>query len=172
MQVGAYQLVIDLGEEAQHLGAAALRSSNKDTLRDFERDLTLATALAHCGLAREAFDAGQAGPGCARMEEALRLLRTASTAPGALGVLGAAPPLLAPGLQAEIQQALLELRAEALLGYLQVGDWGLVFFPGCACMGWWAGGRAWQGAAEKPIDFTTALAGGMGCAGLSCAGLS
>ena len=53
--------MLDLAEEAQHLGAAALRSSNRETLRDFERDVTLATALAHCGLAREAFDGGQVG---------------------------------------------------------------------------------------------------------------
>ncbi|GAB4822278.1 hypothetical protein N2152v2_009324 [Parachlorella kessleri] len=119
-QVGEYQLVLDLAEEAQHLGAAALRSSNRETLRDFERDVTLATALAHCGLAREAFDGGQAGPGCARMEEALHLLRSTGAPPGALGVLGQAPPPLAPKLQEEISEALLELKAEALLGYLQV----------------------------------------------------
>lgn len=60
-QVGEYGLVLQLSEQAQTLGAAALRSSSKDTLRDFERDVVLATALAHCGLAREAFDAGQVG---------------------------------------------------------------------------------------------------------------
>ena len=50
------------------------------------------------------------------MEEALRLLRQAGAPAHALGRAG---PPLAPALQAEIQEALLELRAEALLGYLQ-----------------------------------------------------
>ena len=62
----------------------------------------------------------QAGPGCARMEEALHLLRSTGAPPGALGVLGQAPPPLAPKLQEEISEALLDLKAEALLGYLQV----------------------------------------------------
>ena len=55
------------------------------------------------------------------MEEALHLLRSTGAPPGALGVLGQAPPPLAPKLQEEISEALLELKAEALLGYLQVG---------------------------------------------------
>lgn len=116
-QVGQYDLVLDLAEqEVSLLGAAALRNANRDTLRDFERDVVIATALAQCGLAREAFDAGQAGQGCARMEEALRLLRQVSTpAP----MFGRAAPPLAPKLQQEISEALLELKAEALLGYLQ-----------------------------------------------------
>ena len=63
-QVGQYRLVLELGDqEVSLLGAAALRAANKDTLRDFERDVVLATALAHCGLAREAFDAGEVGAG-------------------------------------------------------------------------------------------------------------
>lgn len=69
----------------------------------------------------------QAGPGCAHMEEALRLLRSVGPAPGALPLLGgAAGPPLAPKLQADISEALLEMRADLLLHYLQVGSfvWG------------------------------------------------
>lgn len=52
------------------------------------------------------------------MEEALRLLNSAGAPTMPLASRG---PPLAPGLQQEISDALVELRAESLLGYLQVG---------------------------------------------------
>ena len=52
-QVKRYDLVIQLSEEGAGLGAAQIRASSRDTLREVEQDMALATALAQvCANAR------------------------------------------------------------------------------------------------------------------------
>ena len=46
MQIKQYDLVIQLSEEGAALSTREIRSSSRDTLLDFERDMALATALA------------------------------------------------------------------------------------------------------------------------------
>lgn len=46
VQVRRYDLVIQLSEEGAALGAREMRSSSRDTIRDIEQDMALATALA------------------------------------------------------------------------------------------------------------------------------
>lgn len=106
-QGGHYDLVIQLAQQAQRVTARDLRTKNRSTVRDYERDVALATALAHCGLAKQALESGQTALGCARLEEALHILRETSSG-GAL----------APELQANIATALADLKADAVLEYL------------------------------------------------------
>lgn len=46
VQLRRYDLVIQLSEEGAALGARGMRNSSRDTLRDLECDMGLATALA------------------------------------------------------------------------------------------------------------------------------
>ncbi len=88
------------------VGAAALERWEAGPHR---RDITLAMALSHCSLAREAFGVReQAAAGCARLEEALGLLR------------GIGSPSLAPLLADEIDSALRELQPQCVLEHLKV----------------------------------------------------
>jgi hypothetical protein len=73
-------------------------------MKDFERDIALATALAHCGIARDAADRGRAGMACAQMDEALGLLKAYNCA---------------PGLAAQVVDALDQLKPAALLDDLK-----------------------------------------------------
>jgi len=49
LQLRRYDLVIQLSEEGAALGARGMRASSRDTLRDLECDMALATALAQVG---------------------------------------------------------------------------------------------------------------------------
>ena len=49
VQLRRYDLVIQLSEEGAALGARGMRASSRDTLRDLECDMALATALAQVG---------------------------------------------------------------------------------------------------------------------------
>ena len=76
---------------------------------ELRRVISHPMALAHCALAREAFGVReQAAAGCARLEEALGLLR------------GVASPPLAPLLADEIDSALRELQPQCVLEHLKV----------------------------------------------------
>ncbi|KAL4427454.1 hypothetical protein ABPG77_000743 [Micractinium sp. CCAP 211/92] len=129
-QVRRYEDVIALSEEGAALSTREIRSSSRDTLREIEQDMALATALAQCGLADRALKAGQPALACARLAEALELLTDASgIAGGASSVLPgrtaggeaeAAKRQLAPRLQADIRAALVEYQPEAVADYLQV----------------------------------------------------
>lgn len=98
-QVGENEVVLGIGAAALERWEAGPHC----------RDITLAMALAHCSLAREAFGVReQAAAGCARLEEALGLLRS----------LGSPP--LAPVLADEIDSALQELQPQCVLEHLKV----------------------------------------------------
>ncbi|CAG9463505.1 unnamed protein product [Pedinophyceae sp. YPF-701] len=97
LEIGEYDLVLETG-------ARVLRMRQ---LVSFRRDLALAMALAHCGRAQEALALPDQVPlACARMEEALNILR------------GAGSPPLAPGLETEIESALGELVPHCVLEQL------------------------------------------------------
>ncbi|PSC67149.1 ACCUMULATION AND REPLICATION OF CHLOROPLASTS chloroplastic [Micractinium conductrix] len=131
-QVRQYDTVIALSEEGAALGTRDIRSSSRDTLKHFEQDMALATALAQCGLADRALKSGQAALAWARLGEALDLLTDAS-GPAAAGGRSAVLPgrgtggeastngraALAPRLQADIRAALAEHHPEAVADYLQ-----------------------------------------------------
>ncbi|KAL4447419.1 hypothetical protein ABPG75_004638 [Micractinium tetrahymenae] len=129
-QVRRYDDVITLSEEGAALSTREIRNSSRDTLREIEQDMALATALAQCGLADRALKAGQPALACARLAEALELLTDASgIAGGASSVLpgrtaggeaAAGRPQLAPRLQADIRAALVEYHPDAVADYLQV----------------------------------------------------
>lgn len=106
-QVGQHDLAVQLGTAALQRGASRdLKSSgvSRDTMKDFEKDIALATALAHCGLARDAADRGQGALACARMEEAVSILREYNTA---------------PTLASEVENAIEEMRPVAILDALK-----------------------------------------------------
>ncbi|KAK9849132.1 hypothetical protein WJX84_011187 [Apatococcus fuscideae] len=105
---GTLALLQEVGENEVVLGvgAAALERWEAGPHR---RDITLAMALSHCSLAREAFGVReQAAAGCARLEEALGLLR------------GIGSPALAPLLADEIDGALRELQPQCVLEHLKL----------------------------------------------------
>eukprot|EP00884_Botryococcus_braunii_P003125 jgi/Botrbrau1/12813/Bobra.20_1s0004.1 len=98
-QAGEPDVVLEAGEKALLM---------KDS-KPFRRDILLSMALAQCSLAAQAFDTkDEVRIGCARLEEALALLRD-----------GGNPPL-APGLEADIMGALRELRAACVLEQLKL----------------------------------------------------
>lgn len=69
-QVRQYDTVIALSEEGAALGTRDIRSSSRDTLKHFEQDMALATALAQVG-GRQGVAGERAGKGgCARIEAA------------------------------------------------------------------------------------------------------
>lgn len=110
-QTGEYDLVIQLAEHAERINPRELHPSpSKTTLREFQRDVSLAKALAHCGLAKRALEDEQVALGCARMDEALCILRDASL-PGESS--------LATDLQTNISTALNDLKEDAVLDYLR-----------------------------------------------------
>lgn len=118
-QAGEYDLVIQLAQQAKNVTAGDLRPSSRGTMRDFERDVALATALAHCGFAKKDLESGRPAMGCARLEEALYMLREH----------GSGSAALAPELQVNIVGALSDLKADAVLDYLsqplELADMGL-----------------------------------------------
>lgn len=107
-QNGHYDLVIQLSDAAARLTPRDLRTGSRSTAQDYERDVALATALAHCGIAKRALDANRPAEACGRLEEALVLLRE-----GAHG----GPPL-ARDLQVNIISTLNDLKPNAVLDYL------------------------------------------------------
>lgn len=107
-QNGHYDLVIQLSDAAARLTPRDLRTGSRSTAQDYERDVALATALAHCGIAKRALDANRPAEACGRLEEALVLLRE-----GAHG----GPPL-ARDLQVNIISTLNNLKPNAVLDYL------------------------------------------------------
>lgn len=139
-QVRRYEEVIALSEEGAALSTREIRRSSRDTMRDFEQDMALATALAQCGLADRALKQGQPAMACARLSEALDLLSDAAgpTKAGSSGFKGAngvssllagrtaggedvaGRRQLAPRLQADIRAALAEYHPDAVADYLQV----------------------------------------------------
>ena len=118
-QAGEYDLVIQLSNQAKNVTPGDLRPSSRGTMRDFERDVAMATALAHCGIAKRDLEGGRPAMGCARLEEALYLLREH----------GSGSAALAPELQVNIVGALSDLKADAVLDYLsqplELADMGL-----------------------------------------------
>ena len=111
-QAGEYDLVIQLSNQAKNVTPGDLRPSSRGTMRDFERDVAMATALAHCGIAKRDLEGGRPAMGCARLEEALYLLREH----------GSGSAALAPELQVNIVGALSDLKADAV--HLQVLSYG------------------------------------------------
>ena len=95
--MGEHEVVLEVGA----------RALDKWEARAMRRDILLAMALAHLGLASEAFEApGHVADGCARLEAAAALLADAGA------------PLLAPDLEAEIAGALADLQPAATLEHL------------------------------------------------------
>ncbi len=109
-QAGQYELVIQLSQQAKSVTSRDIRPNNRTTMRDYERDVTLATALAHCGLAKKELEAQRPAMGCARLEEALYMLRECSASTGSTP--------LAQDLQSNIMNALSDLKADAIYDYL------------------------------------------------------
>jgi tetratricopeptide (TPR) repeat protein len=110
-QSGQYELVIQLAQQASRINLRSLRPApSRATLRDYERDIALATALAHCGLAKGALEAGQVALGCARLDEALHILQEA---------ISVGEPPLAADLQSQITTAIADMKADAVLDYLR-----------------------------------------------------
>ena len=110
-QAGQYEMVIQLSQQAKNVTARDLRlasNNNRNTLRDYESDVTLATALAHCGMAKKELENGRPAMGSARLEEALYTLRE--------GPSGSAN--LAAELQANIVAALSDVKCAAIVDYL------------------------------------------------------
>uniref|UniRef100_A0A1D2AC58 Plastid division protein CDP1-like 1st alpha solenoid domain-containing protein n=1 Tax=Auxenochlorella protothecoides TaxID=3075 RepID=A0A1D2AC58_AUXPR len=60
-QVGAYDLVVEAAAAAPASLARGLRGASREDEREWGRDVALATALAHCGRARRALEAGGGG---------------------------------------------------------------------------------------------------------------
>lgn len=90
---GALTLLLDMGEFdlVVEVGSRVLRSRQ---IVNSRRDILLAIAIAHCGLAQETLDGGdRVALGCGRLEEALSVLRSAGEPP------------LAPHLIAEVKRA-------------------------------------------------------------------
>lgn len=117
MQGGFYDLVIQLSQQAASLDELDLKASTKETVLNFQRDVALATSLAHCGLAHQALKKGQVALGCGRLEEALQILKDTSVVGGAIKGVSKGP--LAPDLQTKIGAALADFKADAVLNYLQ-----------------------------------------------------
>jgi len=109
-QAGQYELVIQLSQQAKSVTARDIRPYNRTTMRDYERDVALASALAHCGLAKKDLEAQRPAMGCARLEEALYMLRECSAATGSTP--------LAQDLQSNIMDALSDFKADAIYDYL------------------------------------------------------
>lgn len=115
-QGGFYDLVLQLSQQAALLDERDLRATNKDTIFNFYRDVALATALAHCGLAHQALKKGHIALGCGRLEEALQIIKEA----GEGDVLKGIPAVpLAVDLPQRIEAALMDFKAEAILNYLK-----------------------------------------------------
>ena len=109
-QAGQYELVIQLSQQAKSATSRDIRPNNRTTMRDYERDVALASALAHCGLAKKDLEAQRPAMGCARLEEALYMLRECSASTGSTP--------LAEELQSNIMNALSDLKADAIYDYL------------------------------------------------------
>jgi hypothetical protein len=106
-----YDLVAALARQAAAaLAGRELRANSRATVRDYQRDVALAAALALCGGAKAALDGGSPAAACAGLEEAAAVLRG--------GAAGGAP--LAGELQARIAAALRDLKPDAVLDVLQV----------------------------------------------------
>ncbi|KAK9845219.1 hypothetical protein WJX81_000406 [Elliptochloris bilobata] len=105
---GALALLQEVGEHEVVLEVGA-RALDKWEARGMRPDILLAMALAHLGLASEAFEApGHVATGCARLEAAAALLADAGA------------PALAPELEAEIAGALADLQPAATLEHLML----------------------------------------------------
>ncbi|KAG7666648.1 putative Protein ACCUMULATION AND REPLICATION OF CHLOROPLASTS 6, chloroplastic [Nannochloris sp. 'desiccata'] len=109
-QAGQYELVIQLSQQAKSVTSRDIRPNNRTTMRDYERDVALASALAHCGLAKKDLEAQRPAMGCARLEEALYMLRECSASTGSTP--------FAQDLQSNIMNALSDLKADAIYDYL------------------------------------------------------
>lgn len=110
-QAGEYELVIQLADHGDRINPKDLHPApSRSTLRDFQRDVALSKALAHCGLAKKALEGEQVALGCARLDEALHILQD-SCFPG--------EEPLAVDLQANINTALNDLKSDAVLDYLR-----------------------------------------------------
>lgn len=108
-QVQHYELVVQLGERSKNISNRDLKATNKGTIRDYRRDVCLASALANCGLAKDALEAGAVSLGYARLEEALSKL---DDAPGG-------GKSLAPELYDDISRALVDMRSDAIVDTLK-----------------------------------------------------
>ncbi|KAI3429327.1 hypothetical protein D9Q98_005422 [Chlorella vulgaris] len=163
-QIKRYDLVIELSEDGAGLGARQIRNSSRDTLRDIEQDMALATALAQCGMADRALKEGKPALACTRLQEALQLLVDAphGAAPSSSGGPTASSQqqqqqgrLLAPKLQAQIQDALAEYHPDAVADYLQIplqrSDYQLRLRELSALRQWAAAPDASQRRGSRPV---------------------
>jgi hypothetical protein len=87
-QLKRYDLVVQLSEEGAGLGARQIRTSSRDTLRDFEQDMALATALAQVGACTAQHSTALHDPACT--------VCGASLGPQAAGRAAACPPTRLP----------------------------------------------------------------------------
>lgn len=120
-QTGHYETVIQLATQAQSLTEHDLKSSGatQANLIDWHRDITLASALSHCGMAKASIEEGHAAMGCARLEEALAILQKGLPAATASLKSNLKTKPLALRLQMRITAALSDFKAEAILDFLR-----------------------------------------------------
>lgn len=106
-QLGYYEVVIQMAEQVKNISGRDLKSTTKGTMKDYKRDVALATALANCGLAKVALEGGSVSLGYARLEEAFGVMETN----GGRG--------LSPELYGDIGQALVDLKSDAVVDTLR-----------------------------------------------------
>lgn len=106
-QLGHYELVLQLSEQVKNISPRDLKATNKGTMRDYQQDVSLAAALAHCGLARDALEGGSVSLGYARLEEAFTILDKNGG------------QSLSPDLYSDISRALVDLKLDAVVDTLR-----------------------------------------------------
>ena len=106
-QLGHYEVVIQMAEQVKNISTRDLKSTTKGTLRDYKKDVALASALANCGLAKSALEGGSVSLGYARLEEAFGIMEKN----GGRG--------LSSELYGDIAQALDDLKSDAVIDTLK-----------------------------------------------------
>lgn len=106
-QLGHYELVLQMAEQVKNISKKDLKASNKGTLQEYQKDVALGAALANCGLAKSALEGGSVSLGYARLDEAFGILKSHGGSS------------LSPDLYADISQALVDLRSDAVVDTLR-----------------------------------------------------
>jgi len=106
-QLGYYEVVIQMAQQVKNISSRDLKSTTKGTLKDYKRDVALATALANCGLARAALEGGSVSLGYARLEEAFGVMEQNGG------------KKLSAELYGDIGQALADLKSDAVVDTLK-----------------------------------------------------
>lgn len=106
-QLGHYELVLQMAEQVKNISKRDLKASNKGTLQEYQRDVALGAALANCGLAKSALEGGSVSLGYARLDEAFTIMKDNGGSS------------LSPELYADISQALVDLRSDAVVDTLR-----------------------------------------------------